>query len=145
MRWVTREYVRTEQARRRSVWHRWFAWHPVIVRVEEEFDHWVWFERLERKWSLSKYGKGHWRYRHPRAHPEQFDAEDRDEGVEYFGKQMSQETGRPLRECIDRIAEDLRVGRVMIDFDEKNDRFRLVHVPPDRGAVEARRGESRLQ
>jgi hypothetical protein len=24
MRWVTREYVRTEQARRRSVWHRWF-------------------------------------------------------------------------------------------------------------------------
>jgi len=65
MRWVTREYVRTEQARRRSVWHRWFAWHPVIVSVEEEFDHWVWFERLERKWSLGKYGGGHWRYRHP--------------------------------------------------------------------------------
>jgi hypothetical protein len=29
-------------------------------------DHWVWFERLERKWSVGGYGdqKGHWRYRH---------------------------------------------------------------------------------
>jgi hypothetical protein len=66
MRWVTREYVRTEQARRRSVWHRWFAWYPVVVSVEGGVDHWVWFERLERKWSVGGYGdqKGHWRYRH---------------------------------------------------------------------------------
>ena len=67
MRWVTREYVRTVQAKRRSVWHRWFAWYPVIVSVEEESDHWVWLETLERKWSLGRYAdrKGHWRYRHP--------------------------------------------------------------------------------
>ena len=143
MRWVTREYVRTEQARRRSVWHRWFAWHPVVVRVEEEFDHWVWLETLERKWTVGRYrNHGHWRYRHPGAHPEQFDAEDYGEAVEYFGKQMSQETGMPLQECIGRIAEDLKAGRVRIDFDEKNDCFRLVPVPPDRGGHEARR-ESR--
>jgi hypothetical protein len=71
MRWVTREYVRTAQAKRRSVWHRWFAWYPVIVSVEEQFDHWVWLERLDRKWSLGRYGdcKGHWRYRHPLRRP----------------------------------------------------------------------------
>ena len=76
MRWATREYVRTEQARRRSVWHRWFAWYPVVVRVEGEFDHWAWFEHLERKWSLGHYGdrKGHWRYRHPLVHVEQTDS-----------------------------------------------------------------------
>jgi hypothetical protein len=117
----------------------------VIVSVEEEFDHWVWFERLERKWSINKYGgKGRWRYRHPMAHPEQSCAEEYGEAAEYFGKQMSQETGMPLQECIDRIAEDLRVGRVTIDFDEKNDRFRLIPVPPNRGGHEARRGESSL-
>jgi hypothetical protein len=53
----------------------------------------------------------------------------RKEAAEYFGKQMSQETGMPLQECIGSIAEDLSVGRVTIDFDEKNDRFRLVPVP----------------
>jgi hypothetical protein len=30
---------------------RWFAWYPVVVSVEQEFDHWVWLEHLERKWS----------------------------------------------------------------------------------------------
>jgi hypothetical protein len=98
----------------------------VVVRAHDELEHWAWFERLERKWSIGKYGGGHWRYRHPRAHPEQFYAEEYDEASEYFGKQMSQETGMPLQECIDRIAEDLSVGRVTIDFDEKNDRFLLV-------------------
>jgi len=145
MRWVTREYVRTEQASRRSVWHRWFAWYPVVVRAHDEFDHWVWFERLERKWSIGKYGGGHWRYRHPRAHREQSYAEQYDEdAVNYFGMQMSQETGMPLQECIDRIEEDLSAGRVTIDFDEKNDCFRLIPVPPDRGDDEGRGGESRL-
>jgi hypothetical protein len=72
MRWATRQYVLTSKARRRSLWHQWFAWYPVVVKVDDELDHWVWFERLERKWSISKYGgKGHWRYRHPMAHPEQ--------------------------------------------------------------------------
>jgi hypothetical protein len=68
MRWATRQHVLTSRAKQRSVWHRWFAWHPVIIGAEqEEFDHWVWFETLERKWSLGRYGdrKGHWRYRHP--------------------------------------------------------------------------------
>jgi hypothetical protein len=117
----------------------------VIVNVveEEEFDHWVWFERLERKWSFGKYGGGLWRYRHPKTYPEQSNAEEYGEAAEYFGKQMLQETGMPLQECIDRIAEDLRVGRVTVDFDEKNDRFRLVPVPPDRSGHEARRGELR--
>ena len=46
------------------------------MKADDELDHWVWFERLERKWSLSKYGdKGHWRYRHPMAHPEQSNAD----------------------------------------------------------------------
>ena len=67
MRWATRQHVRTEQAKRRSVWHRWFAWYPVVVSVEGEFDHWAWFEHLERKWSVGGYGdqKGRWKYRHP--------------------------------------------------------------------------------
>ena len=100
---------------------------------------------LERKWSVGRYrNHGHWRYRHPGAHSKQFYAEEYREAAEYFGKQMSQETGMPLQECIDRIAEDLNAGRVTIDFDEENDRFRLVPVPPDRGGHEARRGESRL-
>jgi len=64
-------------------------------------------------------------------------------GIPEPAKQMSQETGMPLQECIDRIAEDLSVSRVTIDFDGKNDCFRLVPVPPDRGGREARRGESR--
>ena len=131
MRWATRQHVLTSQAQRHSLWHHWFAWYPVVVKVDDELDNWVWFEHLERKWSISKYGsKGHWRYRHPIAHPEQSYAEQYDEAaVNYFGIQMSQETGMPLQECIDRIEEDLSVGRVTIDFDEKRDRFRLVPVP----------------
>ena len=75
MRWPTREYVLTSRAKQRSLWHRWLAWYPVIVSVKDEFDHWVWLERLERKWSVGHYGdqKGHWRYRHPVFHPEQYD------------------------------------------------------------------------
>jgi len=67
VRWATRQHVLTSRAKQRSVWHRWFAWHPVIVSVKDEVDHWVWLERLERKWSDGRYGdqKGHWRYRHP--------------------------------------------------------------------------------
>jgi hypothetical protein len=67
MRWPTREYVLTSRAKPRSSWHRWFAWHPVLVGVGEEFACWVWLETLERKWSIGRYGdkKGHWRYRHP--------------------------------------------------------------------------------
>jgi hypothetical protein len=74
MRRVTREYVRTEQARRRSLWHPWFAWHPVLVSVDEEFACWVWLEHLERKWSLGRYGNhGHWRYRYPAVHADRAD------------------------------------------------------------------------
>jgi hypothetical protein len=73
MRWVTREHVRTEQARRRSLWHRWFAWYPVVVSVEGEFDHRVWLEHLERKWSVGRYrNHGHWRYRYPVIHAEHY-------------------------------------------------------------------------
>jgi hypothetical protein len=67
VRWLTRERVLTARAVRRTMWQRWFAWHPVIVKANDELEHWVWFERLERKWSLGKYGGGHWRYRHPLA------------------------------------------------------------------------------
>jgi hypothetical protein len=75
MRWVTREHVRTERAKKRSVWHRWFAWHPVVVRVEKGFEQRVWFAPLERKWSFGRYGeqKGHWRYRHPLVRAERTD------------------------------------------------------------------------
>ena len=129
MRWATRQHVLTSQAQRRSLWHQWFAWYPVVVSSHNELDHWVWFERLERKWSIGTYGSGLWRYRHPKVHLEQFYAEEYSEASEYFGKQMSQETGMPLQECIDRIEKDLSVGRVTIDFDKKNNRFRLVPVP----------------
>lgn len=26
-------------------WHKWFAWHPMIVE-----DHFVWLEYIDRKW-----------------------------------------------------------------------------------------------
>jgi hypothetical protein len=63
------------------------------------------------------------------AHQEQFYAEQYGDAVIYFGEQMSRETGMPLQECIDRIEEDLSVGRATIDFDEKNDCVQLVPVP----------------
>ena len=73
MRWATRQRVLTTLAKKRSLWHPWFAWYPVVVSLDEELEHWVWLERLERKWSLGRYGdqKGHWRYRHPKVHAEQ--------------------------------------------------------------------------
>jgi len=68
MRWATRQHVLTSQARRHSLWHHWFAWYPVAVKVDDELDHWVWFERLEENGPFSKYGgEGRWRYRHPTA------------------------------------------------------------------------------
>jgi hypothetical protein len=77
VRWATRQHVLTSRAKRRSLWQRWFAWYPVVVSVEEEFDHWVWFEHLERKWSLGRYGdqKGHWKYRHPMVRAERAEGE----------------------------------------------------------------------
>jgi hypothetical protein len=72
MRWATRQHVLTTKARRRSLWHQWFAWYPVVVKVEDELDQWVWLERVERKWSIGKYGdQGRWKYRRRVAHPEQ--------------------------------------------------------------------------
>ena len=53
MRWATRQHVLTSRAKRRSLWQRWFAWYPVVVSVEEEFDHWVWFEHLEKNGLLA--------------------------------------------------------------------------------------------
>jgi len=55
MRWATRQHVLTAQAKRRSVWHRWFAWYPVVASVEDELDHRVWLEDLKRKWSVGRY------------------------------------------------------------------------------------------
>jgi hypothetical protein len=73
MRWATRQHVLTARAIRRSRWHRWFAWHPIVVR-EKEFEHRVWFAHLERKWSFGRYGeqKGHWRYRYPVVRAEHY-------------------------------------------------------------------------
>jgi hypothetical protein len=53
MRWATRQHVLTSQARRHSLWHHWFAWYPVAVKVDDELDHWVWFERLEENGPLA--------------------------------------------------------------------------------------------
>ena len=44
-----------------------------------------------------------------------FVAEEYGEAAEYFGRQMSQETGMPLQECIDRIAES--PGRAETNYD----------------------------
>ena len=52
MRWATRQLVQMSQAQRHSLWHHWFAWYPVVVRAHDELEHWVWFERLERKCSI---------------------------------------------------------------------------------------------
>ncbi len=47
-----------------SEWHRWFAWHPVVIAIEGRSEYWVWLEIVERKWGRSRYsGKGKWRYR----------------------------------------------------------------------------------
>jgi hypothetical protein len=95
MRWVTREYARTVRAKRRSAWHRWFAWYPVVVRFDKEFERRVWLERLERKWSVGRYGdqKGHWRYRHPVFHPEQHDLDS--DGPELVPPAHSGDEARP--------------------------------------------------
>jgi hypothetical protein len=46
------------------MWHRWFAWRPIVMKIEGELDHWVWFEYVQRKWSHSRYGdKSYWKYR----------------------------------------------------------------------------------
>ena len=83
MRWATRQHVLTSKARRRSLWHHWFAWHPVVVTADDELENWVWLERVERKWSIGKYGgKGRWKYRLLMVHPEQSHAQQFEEAAE---------------------------------------------------------------
>ena len=55
----------------------------LVVSVEDELDHWVWFERLERKWSLGRYHnqKGRWRYRYPVIKAERPDLDAEQPGV----------------------------------------------------------------
>ena len=44
----------------------------LVVTADDELENWVWLERLERKWSISKYGgKGRWKYRLRMSHSEQ--------------------------------------------------------------------------
>lgn len=31
------------------IWHTWFAWHPVLVNLNENTSVWVWGETVERK------------------------------------------------------------------------------------------------
>jgi hypothetical protein len=46
------------------MWRRWFAWRPIIVTIEGEFDQWVWLEYVERRWSRGRYGvERRWKYR----------------------------------------------------------------------------------
>jgi hypothetical protein len=44
-------------------WHRWFAWHPVLLRVDGEL-HLAWLQTVERM--TNRYGSiTKWRYRLP--------------------------------------------------------------------------------
>src|SRR5262249_15420713 len=64
MRWATRQHVRTMRDERRSMWHRWFAWRPIVMKNVDGFDQWVWLEYVERKLSHGRYGlERFWRYR----------------------------------------------------------------------------------
>ena len=63
MRWPTRQHVLSVRAESQSLWHRWFAWRPIVMKIDGGLEYWVWLERVERKWSHGKYGKTHWRYR----------------------------------------------------------------------------------
>jgi hypothetical protein len=66
------------------------------VKVDDELDHWVWFERLERKCSIGKYsGKGHWRYRHPMAHSEPSCAANMGEAPEQTQHLLTNNTATP--------------------------------------------------
>ena len=47
MRWDTKS---------RAGWHRWFAWHPVVIDGQ-----WVWLETVERCWMESL--TDHWSYK----------------------------------------------------------------------------------
>jgi hypothetical protein len=71
MKFLARSHTRLQRPASLLKWHHWFAWYPVVVRVNDELKHWVWLERLERKWSISKNGDQFWRYRDPVAHLEQ--------------------------------------------------------------------------
>ena len=81
----------------------------MVVKVDDELDHWVWFEHLERKWSISKYGsKGNWRYRHPIAHPEQSYAEQYDEADDKAAVQFSTDhRGAHAGECSDQVNQNI--------------------------------------
>jgi hypothetical protein len=50
-------------------WHRWFAWHPVVIWIEGEKTTRVWLRQVERKRSRSRYtGEEKWRYRPARGY-----------------------------------------------------------------------------
>ena len=58
MRWGGRD-KRAAQELERSVWHVWFAWHPVTTICQTG----VWFEMVERKvWGVAA-GRQCWEYR----------------------------------------------------------------------------------
>jgi hypothetical protein len=58
-------FIRGEKHRLRQQWHRWFAWHPVIVDYTREGDAVVqWLEWVERK--LIIHYQNYWEYRRHR-------------------------------------------------------------------------------
>jgi hypothetical protein len=64
MKWPTRRRRHDLRAQSQSEWHRWLAWRPVVVMIEEGSEYWVWLEIVERKWGTSRYtGMRKWRYR----------------------------------------------------------------------------------
>lgn len=45
-------------------WHRWFAWHPVKVKITDDIWGWVWLKTIERRWEnnyLSGNTPDYWR------------------------------------------------------------------------------------
>ena len=49
-----------EKVRRRGIYHRWFAWHPVIVSITDDGRRVkVWWEYVERKGHITQFG---WTY-----------------------------------------------------------------------------------
>ena len=68
MEWASRSHKRQMRFQKRQVmnsnWHRWFAWHPVMIAIEGKTDYWAWLEYIDRKWKTGAYtGERQWRYR----------------------------------------------------------------------------------
>lgn len=51
MKWKTETW--SKKVARKEEWHKWFAWYPVSVKVEDGEIQWAWFESIYRRMKYS--------------------------------------------------------------------------------------------